>query len=516
MVEDSPELFAILNCSQRAIMPVDYATQPPKYVRYFILKSNNMPNLRRSVENAVWATQPHNEAKLNEAYHTADEVRLIFSVNQSGHFQGHARMSSPIGRGPKHGFWVGSSWGGLFQVDWEVLYNLPFHKVEHLANPLNEGKPVKIAKDGQEVPVDIAQELLRLMREGAKAEGMQKPEPQQKLYVDPAPYFGPTRESLRRQAYMNQSVNRMGVPDGFMGPGPPVERFSSGAPGHGPWRSGFHDRVIPGMDAPGIMGTPMDIRSGMTCSGPSSREPQEYELPARGPPSWSGSDRRVNTGHTEPQNSKSPAKSDGRKNASPACMVTPEEAGKLQEACPSNTRNDPMEAKSEKEGSVKSPVNPIVMEVPIKSTQIDPRENASGLKEHLQQDAKVDQPSRKRERSPDVMSNDALTLNSPTSEKKRKHLYDLTYEEYLDQYYKFQDRLRNMISSGALWRLLGMGGSNGSSGTGPWNDANGTASFGNLGSNGPTKSGGGPGAGCWFSDNVGSTGSVNKPMLESE
>lgn len=512
--------YCCFDLLQRAIVPVDYASQPPKYVRYFILKSNNMPNLRRSVENAVWATQPHNEGKLNEAYHTTDEVRLIFSVNQSGHFQGYARMSSPIGRGPKHGFWVGSSWGGLFQIDWEVLYNLPFHKVEHLANPLNEGKPVKIAKDGQEVPVDIAQELLRLMREGAKGEGMQKPEPQQKLYVDPAPYFGPTRESLRRQAYMNQSAGRMGVPDGFMGPGPPVERFSSGGPGHGPWRGGFHDRVIPGMDGAGMMGTPMDIRSGVTCSGPSSREPQEYDVPTRGPASWSGSDRRVSTGHAEPQNSKSPLKSDAME-ASPAVahVVKPEEAETLQDASPSPAGEEPVETKSEKEGSVKSPMNPATTEVPEKSPQVEThaREDAPGSKENPLQHINIDQPSRKRERSPDVTSNEALTSTSPSSRKKRKHLFDLTYEEYLDQYYKFQDRLRDMISSGALWRLLGMGGSNGNSGTGPWSDANGTASFGgNFGSNGPTKSGGGHGAGCWFNDKVGSTGSVNKPMVESE
>jgi hypothetical protein len=36
--------------------------------RYFILKSFSLRDLKRSVQNGIWATQPHNEAALNDAY----------------------------------------------------------------------------------------------------------------------------------------------------------------------------------------------------------------------------------------------------------------------------------------------------------------------------------------------------------------------------------------------------------------------------------------------------------------
>lgn len=42
--------------------------------------------------------QRHNEEKLNDAFCTAAGVFLVFSVNMSGHFQGYARMASPVSR----------------------------------------------------------------------------------------------------------------------------------------------------------------------------------------------------------------------------------------------------------------------------------------------------------------------------------------------------------------------------------------------------------------------------------
>lgn len=55
--------------------------------RYFILKSINSENIQRAVSEGIWATQVHNEVKLNEAFRGSERVILIFSVNASGHFQ---------------------------------------------------------------------------------------------------------------------------------------------------------------------------------------------------------------------------------------------------------------------------------------------------------------------------------------------------------------------------------------------------------------------------------------------
>lgn len=44
------------------------------------------------------AAQKHNEEKLNEAFRQKCGVFLVFSVNNSGHFQGYARMMSYVSR----------------------------------------------------------------------------------------------------------------------------------------------------------------------------------------------------------------------------------------------------------------------------------------------------------------------------------------------------------------------------------------------------------------------------------
>ncbi|KAH7351844.1 hypothetical protein KP509_19G016800 [Ceratopteris richardii] len=128
--------------------------------RFFIIKSLNYHNLEKSVEKGIWATQAMNERILNEAFETAEKVLLIFSVNMSGHFQGYAQMTSPIGR-RKVNVWSEANWGGTFTVEWIRLYDLPFQKTLHLKNPLNSFKPVKISRDCQVIRL-----LLKLLVKG--------------------------------------------------------------------------------------------------------------------------------------------------------------------------------------------------------------------------------------------------------------------------------------------------------------------------------------------------------------
>ncbi|PWN53831.1 hypothetical protein IE53DRAFT_95556 [Violaceomyces palustris] len=69
---------------------------PAFRTRYFILKSLRQEDLERSIETGLWATQPHNEPVLDQAFRNSETVILIFSVNQSGEFSGYARMAGPI------------------------------------------------------------------------------------------------------------------------------------------------------------------------------------------------------------------------------------------------------------------------------------------------------------------------------------------------------------------------------------------------------------------------------------
>ena len=46
-----------------------------------------MDNLELSAQRGMWATHRNNEFKLNEAFQMCANVILIFSVNETRHFQ---------------------------------------------------------------------------------------------------------------------------------------------------------------------------------------------------------------------------------------------------------------------------------------------------------------------------------------------------------------------------------------------------------------------------------------------
>ncbi|KAM7295004.1 YTH domain-containing protein 1 isoform X2 [Ixodes scapularis] len=116
----------------------------------------------------VWSTPPQNEAKLNQAFRECKNVILVYSVKESGKFQGFARLASESTHNCPPIQWVlppglsARALGGVFHVDWICRRELPFTKTTHLYNPWNEGKQVKIGRDGQEIEPRVAEELCRL------------------------------------------------------------------------------------------------------------------------------------------------------------------------------------------------------------------------------------------------------------------------------------------------------------------------------------------------------------------
>ena len=57
-------------------------------------------------------------------------------------------MTSPVGgtRARPHGWLGNASVGTLFGIEWRRVVDLPFSATENMMNPLNEGKPVRIAR----------------------------------------------------------------------------------------------------------------------------------------------------------------------------------------------------------------------------------------------------------------------------------------------------------------------------------------------------------------------------------
>ncbi|XP_029025192.1 YTH domain-containing protein 1 isoform X2 [Betta splendens] len=170
---DSEKKREKLSSSVRAVRKgTDNPTSKLRYIlrdaRFFLIKSNNHENVSLAKAKGVWSTLPVNEKKLNAAFRSARSVMLVFSVRESGKFQGFARLASESHHGGSPIHWVlpagmnAKMLGGVFKIDWLCRRDLPFTKTAHLSNPWNEHKPVKIGRDGQEIQPDVGAQLCAL------------------------------------------------------------------------------------------------------------------------------------------------------------------------------------------------------------------------------------------------------------------------------------------------------------------------------------------------------------------
>ncbi|CAK8684739.1 unnamed protein product [Clavelina lepadiformis] len=124
---------------------------------FYLIKSNNYENVSLAKAKGVWSTPPSNEAKINRSFREARNVILIFSIKESGAFQGFARVASKAKHDLSPVHWVlppgltAHALGGVFKLDWLCRRELSFAKTSDIYNPFNGNKQVKIGRDGQEV-----------------------------------------------------------------------------------------------------------------------------------------------------------------------------------------------------------------------------------------------------------------------------------------------------------------------------------------------------------------------------
>ncbi|XP_033738732.1 YTH domain-containing protein 1-like isoform X2 [Pecten maximus] len=136
--------------------------------RYFLIKSNNHENVALAKAKGVWSTPPQNEAKLNQAFRSCDNVILIFSVKESGKFQGFARIVEESTKDHPPIRWVlppglsARALSGVFKLDWINRRELSFTKTSHLHNSWNDNKPVKIGRDGQEIEARCGETVCKM------------------------------------------------------------------------------------------------------------------------------------------------------------------------------------------------------------------------------------------------------------------------------------------------------------------------------------------------------------------
>lgn len=131
--------------------------------KYFMIKSSNYTNIKKSINFCEWATTKSNEGKLNTAFNSCKNVILLFSVNKSSHFQGYARMDTISTN--KMVNWQDSDsikLGGCFKVKWLRTCNVNFNRISHFKNKFNNNEPIKKSRDTQEIPPDVGYEIIKM------------------------------------------------------------------------------------------------------------------------------------------------------------------------------------------------------------------------------------------------------------------------------------------------------------------------------------------------------------------
>mmetsp|Transcript_41198 Transcript_41198/g.74467 ORF Transcript_41198/g.74467 Transcript_41198/m.74467 type:complete len:502 (+) Transcript_41198:27-1532(+) len=238
--------------------------------KYFIIKSSTHRNLVLSVENSVWATLHQNEEKFNKALYHSPYVVLIFSVQQSGHFQGYAKMLSPVGSARKNRIFAGFE-GRHFDIRWLRLEDIPFSKVTNICNPWNENKSVKISRDGQELPNDVGRTLCELFDAQVYAS-------------DPGSYVSDENEEetgpgkfgsmgkLQPDACASPCAGPYSGYASYMASPPPLHSMCLPPPGHVPWGHPYYPPPLhqPPAGPTGYILTPhATLPNSKSCNGAS-------------------------------------------------------------------------------------------------------------------------------------------------------------------------------------------------------------------------------------------------------
>uniref|UniRef100_H3D4M2 YTH domain-containing family protein n=1 Tax=Tetraodon nigroviridis TaxID=99883 RepID=H3D4M2_TETNG len=132
--------------------------------RVFIIKSYSEDDIHRSIKYSIWCSTEHGNKRLDSAFRAMNSkgpVYLLFSVNGSGHFCG-VEMRSPVDYGTSAGVWAQDKWKGKFDVSWLFVKDVP-NSQRHIRLENNDNKPVTNSRDTQEVPLEKAKQVLKII-----------------------------------------------------------------------------------------------------------------------------------------------------------------------------------------------------------------------------------------------------------------------------------------------------------------------------------------------------------------
>jgi hypothetical protein len=139
---------------------------------FFIIKSFSEEDVHKAIKYNVWTSTKTGNQTLNNAYLAAKEknsiVYLFFSTNGSGRYVGLARMIGEVDYNKIFPYWTqDSKWGGLFDIEWLFVKDIPFRLFKNISITLKDGNvgPVTHSRDTQEVPFKEGEKMFNIMKE---------------------------------------------------------------------------------------------------------------------------------------------------------------------------------------------------------------------------------------------------------------------------------------------------------------------------------------------------------------
>lgn len=141
--------------------------EPPRWARYYVIKSYSEDDIHKSIKYAIWASTENGNKRLEQGWKAAQgkgPVLLFFSVNASGQFCGCAEMISSVDYKQKFDCWADDKWSGKFAVKWLFIKDIPNSHFRHIILENNEGKPVTNSRDTQEVPLEQGKEIIQIFK----------------------------------------------------------------------------------------------------------------------------------------------------------------------------------------------------------------------------------------------------------------------------------------------------------------------------------------------------------------
>ena len=135
----------------------------------FVIKSYSEEDVHKAIKYNVWTSTNKGNKILNQAFKSASEkggsVYLNFSCNGSGRFLGIAKMKNEVEFDKFFPLWTNDNkWGGLFEIEWVFIKDVPFYKFKEIMIEMNDGitRSVSFSRDSQEIPFEEGKKIIEI------------------------------------------------------------------------------------------------------------------------------------------------------------------------------------------------------------------------------------------------------------------------------------------------------------------------------------------------------------------